>query len=199
MTLEEEVVKICQDLIRIPSVNFGDGKGDEKAVAEYVVASLAEVGVSSTIYESAPNRCNVVAMIDGVNPDRAGLVVHGHLDVVPANQDGWTVDPFAGVVKEGYVWGRGAVDMKGALAVQVGVIRLLCARARAAGLNPAKDPIPGLRRDIILTATADEETGGLNGIALVLKDRKHWLDAAVGLTEAQVRFKGVAPVEEREG
>ena len=123
------------------------------------------------------------AINDGLTVNR---VAHGfaHLDVVPANQDGWTVNPFEGVVKDGYVWGRGAVDMKGALAVQVGVIRLLCARARAAGLNPAKDPIPGLRRDIILTATADEETGGEDGIALVLRDRKHWLDAAVGLTEA---------------
>ena len=65
MNLETEVVKICQDLIRIPSVNFGEGKGDEKAVAEYIVASLAEVGISSQIFESAPNRCNVIARLPG--------------------------------------------------------------------------------------------------------------------------------------
>jgi acetylornithine deacetylase/succinyl-diaminopimelate desuccinylase-like protein len=70
MTLEEEVVKICQDLIRIPSVNYGEGRGDEKAVAEYVVASLAEVGIKATIYESAPNRCNVIENIEGADTSR---------------------------------------------------------------------------------------------------------------------------------
>ena len=110
-TLEEETISICQDLIRIPSVNFGEGKGDEKAVAEYVVASLAEVGISAKIYESAPNRCNVIANIEGADPSRPGLVVHGHIDVVPANADDWSVDPFAAVIKDGMIWGRGAVDM----------------------------------------------------------------------------------------
>ncbi|MSW40347.1 MAG: M20/M25/M40 family metallo-hydrolase, partial [Actinobacteria bacterium] len=109
LELQREAVSICQDLIRIPSVNFGDGKGDEKAVAEYVVASLAEVGITATIYESAPNRCNVIARIEGSDTSRPGLVVHGHLDVVPANADDWSVDPFGGEIKDGAIWGRGAV------------------------------------------------------------------------------------------
>jgi len=66
-TIEDEVISICQDLIRIPSVNYGEGRGDEKAVAQYIVASLAEVGIESQIYESAPNRCNVIARIPGVD------------------------------------------------------------------------------------------------------------------------------------
>ena len=110
MNLEAEVVKICQDLIRIPSVNFGEGRGDEKAVAEYIVASLAEVGITSEIFESAPNRCNVIARLPGRDATRPGLVVHGHIDVVPANADDWSVDPFAAEIRDGMIWGRGAVE-----------------------------------------------------------------------------------------
>ncbi len=76
MNLETEVVKICQDLIRIPSVNFGEGKGDEKAVAEYIDASLAEVGIASEIFESAPNRCNCIARLPGSDTSPPGLVLH---------------------------------------------------------------------------------------------------------------------------
>ena len=179
-------------LIRAESVN---PPGNETRAARALITLLEREGLVPEFYEPIPDRGNVSVRLRGSasaenpsldprDPASGALLLFAHLDVVPANQDGWTVDPFAGVVKEGYVWGRGAVDMKGALAVQVGVIRLLCARARAAGLNPATDPIPGLRRDIILTATADEETGGDEGIALVLRDRRHWLDAAVALTEA---------------
>jgi len=107
MSIESEVVSICQDLIRIPSVNYGEGRGDEKACAEYVVASLAEVGIKAEIYESAPNRCNVIARIPGKNSSLGGLVVHGHLDVVPADAKDWSVDPFAAEIRDGMIWGRG--------------------------------------------------------------------------------------------
>ena len=147
MTLEEEVVKICQDLIRIPSVNFGEGKGDEKAVAEYVVASLAEVGITSRIYESAPNRCNVIANIEGSDTSRPGLVVHGHIDVVPANADDWSVDPFAAEIRYGMIWGRGAVDMKNTDAMILAIIR----KWARTGYKPP--------RNIVLAFFADEEAG----------------------------------------
>ena len=180
------------ELIRAESVN---PPGNETRPARVLIELLKREGLQPEFYEPIPGRGNVSVRLRGeygaadANLDprdaaRGALLLFAHLDVVPANQDGWTVDPFAGEIKEGYVWGRGAVDMKGALAVQVGVIRLLCARARAAGRNPAVDPIPGLGRDIILTATADEEAGGLDGIALVLRDHPSWLDAAVALTEA---------------
>ncbi len=147
MTLEEEVVKICQDLIRIPSVNFGEGRGDEKAVAEYVVASLAEVGIKSTIYESAPNRCNVIAHIEGADTSRPGLVVHGHIDVVPANAADWSVDPFAAEIRDGMIWGRGAVDMKNVDAMILAIVR----KWARTGYKPP--------RNIVLAFFADEEAG----------------------------------------
>ena len=147
MTLEEEVVKICQDLIRIPSVNFGEGKGDEKAVAHYIVASLGEVGISAKIYESAPNRCNVIANIEGSDPTRAGLVVHGHIDVVPANAADWSVDPFAAEIRDGMSWGRGAVDMKNVDAMILAIVR----KWARTGYKPP--------RNIVLAFFADEEAG----------------------------------------
>jgi acetylornithine deacetylase/succinyl-diaminopimelate desuccinylase-like protein len=144
---EDEAIRICQDLIRIPSVNFGEGRGDEEAVAKYIVASLAEVGIEAKIYESAPKRCNVIARINGSNPDKPGLVVHGHIDVVPANAAEWSVDPFAGEIKDGCIWGRGAVDMKNVDAMILAIVRDWAQR----GYVP--------ERDIVLAFFADEEAG----------------------------------------
>jgi acetylornithine deacetylase/succinyl-diaminopimelate desuccinylase-like protein len=145
--LEEEAIRICQELIRIPSVNFGEGKGDEEAVANYIVASLAEVGIESKIYEAAPKRCNVIARIKGSDPKKPGLVVHGHIDVVPANAQDWSVDPFAGEIKDGCIWGRGAVDMKNVDAMILAIVRDWAHR----GYVP--------ERDIVLAFFADEEAG----------------------------------------
>ncbi|CAB4534129.1 unannotated protein [freshwater metagenome] len=145
--VEDEAIRICQELIRIPSVNYGEGKGDESAVAAYVVASLAEVGIESRIYESAPNRCNVIARISGSDSSRPGLVLHGHIDVVPANADEWSVDPFGGVIKDGMIWGRGAVDMKNTDAMILAIVRNWARR----GYKPP--------RDIVLAFFADEEAG----------------------------------------
>jgi acetylornithine deacetylase/succinyl-diaminopimelate desuccinylase-like protein len=146
-SIEDEVVSICQDLIRIPSVNYGEGKGDEKAVADYIVHSLAEVGIEATIYESAPNRCNVIARIKGRDRARPGLVVHGHIDVVPANADDWSVDPFSAEIKDGMVWGRGAVDMKNVDAMILAIVRSWSRTS----FTPS--------RDIVLAFFADEEAG----------------------------------------
>ncbi len=147
MNLDSEVVKICQELIRIPSINYGEGKGDEKAVAEYIVASLREVGISSQIYESAPNRCNVIARLEGRDRSRPGLVVHGHIDVVPANAQDWSVDPFAAEIRDGMIWGRGAVDMKNMDAMILAIVR----KWAKTGYKPP--------RDIVLAFFADEEAG----------------------------------------
>jgi len=147
MNLEAEVIKICQDLIRIPSVNYGEGKGDEKAVAEYIVASLAEVGIASEIFESAPNRCNVIARLSGSDASRSGLVLHGHIDVVPANATDWSVDPFAAEIRDGMIWGRGAVDMKNMDAMILAIVR----KWARTGYKPP--------RDIVLAFFADEEAG----------------------------------------
>jgi len=145
--VEDDAIKICQELIRIPSVNFGEGRGDEAAVAAYIVKSLGEVGIDAKIYESAPNRCNVIARIKGSDPSRPGLVVHGHIDVVPANADEWSVDPFGGVIKDEMIWGRGAVDMKNVDAMILAIVRDWAKR----GYQPT--------RDIVLAFFADEEAG----------------------------------------
>ena len=149
--LEDDVVKLCQELIQIPSVNFGEGKGDEKAAAEYVAAKMKEVGIESKIYESAPKRCSVVARIEGRDRSKPGLVVNGHLDVVPANAADWSVDPFSGVIKDGCIWGRGAVDMKNMDAMILAVIRLWAKH----NYQP--------ERTIVIVFFADEEAGGIYG------------------------------------
>ena len=149
--IEDDVVKLCQELIQIPSVNFGEGKGDEKAAAEYVAAKMKEVGIESKIYESAPNRCSVVARIEGRDKSKPGLVVNGHLDVVPANAVDWSVDPFSGVIKDGSIWGRGAVDMKNMDAMILAVIRLWAKH----NYQP--------ERTIVIVFFADEEAGGIYG------------------------------------
>ena len=149
--LEDDVVKLCQELIQIPSVNFGEGKGDEKAAAEYVAAKMKEVGIESKIYESAPKRCSVVARIEGRDKSKPGLVVNGHLDVVPANAADWSVDPFSGVIKDGCIWGRGAVDMKNMDAMILAVIRLWAKH------------IYQPERTIVIVFFADEEAGGIYG------------------------------------
>lgn len=149
--LHDDVVTLCQELIRIPSVNFGEGKGDEQAVAEYVVSKLKEVGIESRIYESAPKRCTVVARIEGTDTSRPGLVVNGHIDVVPANPADWSVDPFSGVIKDGCIWGRGAVDMKNMDAMMLAVFRLWARH----GYRP--------ERTMVIVFFGDEEAGGIYG------------------------------------
>ena len=149
--LEADVVTLCQELIRIPSVNFGEGKGDEEAAAHYVVGKLKEVGIESKIYESAPKRCSVVARLEGRDQTRPGLVVHGHLDVVPANAADWSVDPFSGLLKDGCIWGRGAVDMKNMDAMILAVFRLWARH----GFRP--------KRNMVIVFFGDEEAGGIFG------------------------------------
>ena len=157
--LETETVRICQELIRIPSVNFGEGKGDEKAVAEYVASLLSEVGIKNEIIETGSNRLNVVARIKGQDSARPGLVLHGHIDVVPVNADDWSVDPFGGIIKDGCVWGRGAVDMKNMDAMILAIVRMW---ARS-GYQPP--------RDIVLAFFADEEAGSIYGSRWLVKNR----------------------------
>ena len=149
--LHSDAISICQTLIRIPSVNYGDGKGDEAAVAAKVVELLLEAGIDSEIFESAPGRCNVIAHIKGVDEKRPGLVVHGHLDVVPANADDWSVDPFSAEIKDGMIWGRGAVDMKNMDAMIIAIFRMWTRK----GIKPP--------RNIVLAFFADEEAGSLFG------------------------------------
>ena len=166
-----EVVDLCRDLIRIDTTNAGDGSGPgERKAAEHVAALLSDVGIEVEAHESEPGRTSLLARWGGTpGSDEPPLLLHGHLDVVPANADDWRVDPFSGEIRDGCVWGRGAVDMKDFDAILLSVVR---ARARA-GQEP--------RRPVVLAFTADEEAGGHKG-AQYLVD--HHADMLADCTEA---------------
>ena len=170
ITGQDEVVDLCRELIRIDTSNYGDHSGPgERAAAEYVAEKLAEVGLEPKIFESHPGRASTVARIEGEDPSRPALLIHGHTDVVPANADDWTRHPFSGEVADGCVWGRGAVDMKDMDAMTLAVVR---DRMRSGRKPP---------RDIVLAFLADEEAGGTYG-ARHLVD--HHPDLFEGVTEA---------------
>src|ERR1700752_2685148 len=139
--------------------NYGDedGPGERKA-AEHVAALLDEVGIEATIYESEPGRASLVAHSGGSARGDDGLLLHGHLDVVPAVAEDWQGDPFSGEVRDGELWGRGAVDMKDFDAMVLSVVR---ARTRA-GVLP--------ERPITLCFTAGEEGGGHGGAQRLVED-----------------------------
>lgn len=182
----DELVEILRALIRIPSVNppRAEAPDGETRAARWIADSLADADVPSEILELTPGRGSVVGRLHGDGTGGEPLLLLSHLDVVPAPPDLWTHDPFGGDVADGYVWGRGAVDMKNLLAMELTVVRMLAAEARAAGRDPASDPIPGLRRDVIFAATADEEAGGLHGIGWIVAERPELLRAAAAINES---------------
>ena len=157
--LENETILLCQEMIRIPSVNHGEGKGDEKAIAQFIAKKLNEVGIDCELIETAPNRVNVVAKIEGSDTTRPGLVLHGHIDVVPASADDWSIDPFGGEIKDGFIWGRGAVDMKDMDAMILATVRMW----KRVGYKPP--------RNILLAFFADEEASGTYGSRWLVKHR----------------------------
>jgi acetylornithine deacetylase/succinyl-diaminopimelate desuccinylase-like protein len=152
---QDEAVRLAAELIRIDTTNRGGGDARERPAAEYVAAELAEAGLDPVLLERTPGRANVVARIEGTDPARPALLLHGHLDVVPAEPADWSVHPFSGEVRDGVLWGRGAVDMKNAVAVLVAVARGLARTGR----RPA--------RDVVLAFTADEEDSAADGAAFL--------------------------------
>jgi len=169
-TAEDEVTQLCSDLIRIDTTNPGDHSGPgERTAAEYVAARLAEVGLESQIFESHPKRASVVARVEGTDAIRPALLVHGHIDVVPADPGDWQVHPFSGEVTGGCVWGRGAVDMKDMDAMILAVIRQ---RLREGRRPP---------RGVVLAFLADEEAGGSWGARWLVDNHP---DLFAGCTEA---------------
>ena len=179
------LVAILRDLIRIPSINPPDPPGPEMDAARFIDRVLRAEGLDPEVIEAVPGRGNVVLRLRGDGTGGEPLLLFSHLDVVPASvADGWTHDPFAADIADGYVWGRGAVDMKAAVALETMVVVLLARRARAAGRDPARDPIPGLRRDVMYACTADEEAGGRAGARWLAEHRPETLLAAGALNEA---------------
>ncbi|WP_329268922.1 M20/M25/M40 family metallo-hydrolase [Streptomyces sp. NBC_01451] len=147
----DEVVAFTSDLIRIDTTNHGGGDCQERPAAEYAAALLAEAGLEPTLLERTRGRTNVVARIEGTDPAADALLLHGHLDVVPARADDWSVHPFSGEIRDGVVWGRGAVDMKNMDAMILAVVRDWARE----GVRP--------RRDIVIAFTADEEDSAADG------------------------------------
>jgi acetylornithine deacetylase/succinyl-diaminopimelate desuccinylase-like protein len=166
----EATARIARDLIRFETVNWGEGKSNgETEAAEYVAAELTRLGLRPQLFESQPGRTSLVARVEGADPSRPALVLHGHLDVVPAMADDWSVDPFAGEIRDGMLWGRGAVDMKDMDAM----ILTALGDILSAGERPS--------RDLIVAFFADEENGGVYG--------SHWMvdthpELFAGATEA---------------
>ncbi|MFZ3570834.1 M20/M25/M40 family metallo-hydrolase [Streptomyces sp. BH097] len=163
---QREVVELCAELIRFDTSN---PTSDERACADWVVSRLAEAGITSELVESAPGRASVIARIEGADRTRGALLVHGHLDVVPADAAEWQVPPFSGEIRDGYLWGRGAIDMKDTVAVMLATARHF---ART-GTKPS--------RDLVLAFLADEEAGGKFGAHWLVEHRP---DLFEGVTEA---------------
>jgi acetylornithine deacetylase/succinyl-diaminopimelate desuccinylase-like protein len=180
----DELVETLRSLIRIPTVNPPTEPGAETAAARWVASALQDAGLRPEVLEPVRGRGSVVARLRGDGSAGEPLLLLSHLDVVPASSGEWTHDPFAADVADGYVWGRGAVDMKDLVAMELQVLRLLAAEARSAGRDPASDPIPGLGRDILFAATADEEAGGLAGLGWIADNRPELVRAAGALNES---------------
>lgn len=158
---------IARDLIRFDTSNWGEGKANpELPAAEYVQALLSALGIKAEIFESAPGRANLVARIPGLNSELQPLIIHGHLDVVPALGEEWSVDPFAGVVKDGYLWGRGAIDMKHMVAMMIASLESI--------LKSNRKP----NRDIIFSLFADEEAGGAYGSHFMVENHPEFFEGA---------------------
>ncbi len=168
----DDVVEVVSRLIRFDTTNTGELETTqgEAECAQWVAEQLAEVGYQPEYLESgAPGRGNVFARLPGADSSRGALLIHGHLDVVPAEPADWSVHPFSGAIEDGYVWGRGAVDMKD----MVGMMIVLARHFKREGIVPP--------RDLVFAFLADEEHGGTYG--------SHWLvdnrpDLFEGVTEA---------------
>ena len=150
LTAEDEVVDLCRDLIRIDTSN---PTKPERPAAEYVAEKLAEVGLKPQIFESEPGRASVIARMEGADPNRGALLIHGHLDVVPADPAHWSVDPFAGEIKDGCLWGRGAVDMKDMDAMSLAVIRQWMREGR----KPPRDFVGSVRHALDVLKAFDSD------------------------------------------
>jgi len=166
----ETTAAIARDLIRFDTSNYGEGRSNgETEAAEYLGAHLERLGLAPQYFDAAPGRTSVVARVPGADSSKPALVVHGHTDVVPADPANWTVDPFEGVIRDGMLWGRGAVDMKNMDAMIITAL----GDVLEGGRQPA--------RDLVVAFFADEENGGVFG-AHHLVDNQPELFA--GATEA---------------
>jgi acetylornithine deacetylase/succinyl-diaminopimelate desuccinylase-like protein len=166
-TIQDEAVRLLQALVRFDTTN---PPGNELPAAQFVAEELRAAGYEPLVLESAAGRGNVIARLEGDGSERP-LLLFGHLDVVPAEPEHWTHPPFEGVIADGFLWGRGALDMKNIVATQLATMLAF----KRAGVRP--------KRDIIYAATADEEAGGAMGVKWLLEEHPDLLDAEYALSE----------------
>jgi acetylornithine deacetylase/succinyl-diaminopimelate desuccinylase-like protein len=166
-TITTEAVQYLQDLLRIDTTN---PPGNELAAAEYLAGVLHAEGYDPIVLEAAPQRGNMIARLKG-DGSLPPLLLYTHLDVVPAEPEHWTHPPFAGEVADGFVWGRGALDMKSVAAMQLMTVLLL----KRAGM--------ALKRDVIFAATADEEIDSDVGADWLVTQHPDLVRAEYGLSE----------------
>jgi acetylornithine deacetylase/succinyl-diaminopimelate desuccinylase-like protein len=184
----DEVVDLVRALIRFDTSNTGElatTKGEAEC-ARWVAEQLEEVGYETEYIEAgAPGRGNVFTRLKGADSSRGALMLHGHLDVVPAEASDWSVHPFSGALEDGYVWGRGAVDMKD-------MVGMLIAVARAFKRSGTVPP-----RDLVFAFVSDEEAGGNYGCKWLVENRP---DLFEGVTEAVGEVGGFSlTIPRREG
>jgi acetylornithine deacetylase/succinyl-diaminopimelate desuccinylase-like protein len=166
----ERTAEITRALIRFDTTNYGEGRSNgEEAAADYVAGLLRDLGLDPVLIDAEPGRRSVIARVAGAEPSLPALVVHGHLDVVPAIASDWSVDPFEGVIKDGMIWGRGAVDMKDMDAMILASLEDI--------LGSGRKP----RRDLVIAFFSDEEAGGERGSHYVVE---HHPELFAGATEA---------------
>lgn len=165
--IENEITKILSNLVRIDTTN---PPGNELEAAAYLNKILSFEGFDCNIVKSAPNRANIIARVNGTG-EKPNLLLLSHLDVVAANKQRWSVNPFGGLIKDGFVWGRGTLDMKGMTAIEVMVCILL-------KRNNVK-----LKGDLIFAATADEEKGGINGVKYLMENYRKEIAAQYVINE----------------
>ncbi|KON33692.1 MAG: hypothetical protein AC479_03645 [miscellaneous Crenarchaeota group-6 archaeon AD8-1] len=165
--IEKEITTILSDLIRINTTN---PPGNELKAAMYINDKLSAEGFSCEVIKSAPNRANIITRINGTG-EKPPLLLLSHLDVVAANKKLWSVNPFDGIIRDDFVWGRGALDMKGMIAMELMVCILL-------KRNNVK-----LKGDLLFAATADEEKGGNLGVNYLIKNHKEKISANFVINE----------------
>ena len=170
-TAQAETIRHLQRLIQFDTVN---PPGNELPLARYLESVLAKDGIETQLFEPAPRRAALVARLRGTGAKRPVLLL-AHMDVVAVEREHWTVEPFGGVVKDGYLYGRGAIDDKGMLAANLMVVLLLARAMRGGEIT--------LQRDVIFVATSDEETGGDWGLGWLLANHPELVRAEFAVNE----------------
>ena len=175
--MKHEAVELLSRYLKIDTTN---PPGNEDRGVAFLAEILEKEGVAYKTYQPSPGRGSISAVIPGTG-EKGAVILLNHIDVVPARADEWSVDPFSGEIKDGFIYGRGALDMKGQ-----GILELLAfLELKRKGLTPC--------RDLIFLAVADEEAGGINGVQFLLNNHADEFQAEVVINEGGFGLGNVLP------